>query len=780
LSDQKTILVGIISFNNPPPMRAAIRWITGNRLIVLTILGAATVLLGLQIRHLTIDSDILSSLPDDDPIASLYLEIGDEFGSNDMAMVVLEADDIFTAEMIGYIDRIIDTLRYAEGVSSVTGLVNVLDIKSSEWGIEVGALIDEYALPETQEEIDYLRNYVMSKEMYRGVLVSEDGKATVIMVNLLQDIDHKVVARGIRELVDGVGFPGTISFGGLPMMMDDVNRLIIEDVIRLIPLVFLVICLILFLSFRTIRGTLLPLLTAGMAVVWTLGLMALTGYSLTVISNIIPVVLLAIGSAYTIHVLNSIMLHSGGSARDRVIRGVQYIVVPVVLASVTTAVGFVSFIFGAYLTMIRDFGLFTAVGTLIALLLALVLVPALVMPRKGSHPTSSSEEASPSEIPQNTGGSRWVNRLVGWITVRPIVTVSVWGFVMLVCITGITMLTTSVNMTHYFKPGFPTRVAEDLLQEKFGGSMPVFVLFEGDIHDPEVLQLMSRTENFMKRDPNITFTQSVAGLIEQMNDAMEEGLQIPDERAKVDQLWFLLDGQEVVSQLVNRGLDRAIIQSRFASVDSHEMEAFTTMMEGYVAGIEGGICDVSITGMPMVYGRLNDSLIRSQVNSLLIALGMVLLLVSLILKSFRYGLFATVPVAATVVILLGFMGLTSIPIDVATVLVASVAMGIGIDYAIHIVSGFRRNLDRLGEVRLALEQTLFTSGRAVLINLGSVSAGFLLLVFSQIVPLQYFGLLIAVSMIGSGLGSLTLLPALLLIANRKYTKRSPGKLSSSK
>ena len=130
-------------------------------------------------------------------------------------------------------------------------------------------------------------------------------------------------------------------------------------------------------------------------------------------------------------------------------------------------------------------------------------------------------------------------------------------------------------------------------------------------------------------------------------------------------------------------------------------------------------------------------------------------------------MFATIPVVATIIVLFGFMGLTGIPLDIATVLVGSIALGIGIDYSIHVITGFNFNLKETGDVHKAIENTIKTSGKAIVINVTSVAAGFLVLLFSQLVPLQSFGLLVAISMVGSGFGALTLLPVVLILTNRK-------------
>jgi len=731
--------------------------------LIIIIVLSLTIFLGYQINNLHINSDIIRSLPDDDPAALLYKEIGTQFGGNDMGLIVLETDDVFKAEVIQRIKQITDSLKYTDGVSFVTSLTNILDIKSSEWGIEIGKLVDEYDLPVEQSQLDSLKNYVFSKEMYRGAVVSEDGTATAIMFTLLPDADKQAVAKEIKDKIEALDLPETIYFGGLPMMMNDINDLIVSDIVWLVPIVFFVIAIILLLSFKSFRGVLLPLLTAGLAVVWSLGIMAVTGYEMTIISNIIPVVLLAVGSAYTIHVINTISHNKLADRKQALVQALRYILVPVILAAVTTAIGFVSFVFGAYLTMIKDFGIFTAVGTLIALILSLFFVPALI----SGLSMYSKKTVIENEEKQTILTHKILLPLVKFLFKHPKYTLIGWGILLMLCIGGIALLKTSVNMADYFKKDNPTRVAEDVMQKKFGGSLPVFVVCEGDMQSPEVLKMMISTEHFMKEDPNIEITQSIADLIEQMNDAMGEGKKIPDDKAKIEQLWFLLDGQEVMPQLVNDNLSKGIIQSKFASVDSKELEVFTAKMNRFIEENPNEHCKIELTGMPSVYVKLNSSLINSQYNSLLIAIIMVVLIVGLILRSASKGIFAAIPVVATIIILFGFMGITGIPLDIATVLVASIALGIGIDYSIHVITGFNKHLISHGDAEKAIEETILLSGKAVIINVISVSAGFLVLLFSQIVPLQNFGLLVAISMFGSGFGALTLLPVILILMNRK-------------
>jgi hydrophobe/amphiphile efflux-3 (HAE3) family protein len=735
------------------------------RWLIIALVVGLTLFLGYQIRNIGINSDILSTLPDDDMTGHLYKSIGVQYGGNDIGMIVLETDDIFTADALQHIRQITDSLKITAGVSTVTSLTDILDIKSSEWGLEIGKLVDAYNLPQKKSELDSLRKYVFSKEMYKGSIVSDDGSAAVILFTLLPGAERQDIASGIQKKIAEMNLPETVYYGGLPFMLNDITGLMMSDMIWLIPIVFVIIAFILLVSFRSLQGMLLPLLIAGITVIWTLGIMAMAGYELTIITDIMPVVLVALGSAYTIHVLNSINLNAGEDGKKALVEAMSGTMVPVILAAVTTAIGFISFVFGAYLTMIKEFGICSAIGILIALILSLFFVPALISALSMYRKKPAAEKAEKKSLLTRMILQPFTNVLLK----HPKNVLWVWGLLMALSIAGIFKIRTSVNITEYFKKDNPTRVAEDVMQKKFGGSLPVFVEFEGDMQEPEVLKMMVKLEDFMREDPNISSAQSVADLVEQMNEAMGEGKKIPNEKAKIEQLWFLLDGQDVMHQLVSDDLDKGIIQSKFASIETKEIGMFTDKMNLFIKENASDLYKINFTGIPPLYIKLNDSLVKSQYSSLIIAIIMVLFIIALIMRSFSKGVYATIPIIATVLLLLGFMGFTGIPLDIATVLVGSIALGIGIDYSIHVITGFNTHLNHLGNAEKAVETTLLTKGKAVIINLASVAAGFLVLMFAQLLPIKNFGLLIAISMIGSGLGALTLLPAILLLAHRKRT-----------
>lgn len=732
------------------------------RYLILSLVLVLTLFFGYQIIDIRINSDFIKSLPVDDPIAAMYKEIGEKYQGTDMGMVIIQAENIYTAKLIKDIQQITDSIRVIDGVSTVTSLTDILDIKSDEFGIEITKLVDEYNLPTSSEELQKLKDRVNEKEMYKGSIVSSDGTAAIIMFNLQSDQNQQDIAENIKKKVSSLNIDESIAYGGMPMMMLDISELIISDLALLIPIIILVLIIVLFLSFKSIRGVLFPLLTVGIASIWTIGIMALLDYDITLISGNIPVVLFAIGSAYAIHVVNHLNEIDEKDYKTAVRRSLTYIIIPVFLSAITTVFGFLSFIFGAYLLMIKDFGIFSALGTAIALILSLTLIPSLQMifpPRKIEKKSQIKKSSFITD--------KLLNPLHKLLIKHPKYIFIFWSIMILFGIIASLSIERSTNVANYFKDDNSTRISEKLLQEKFGGSSPIYIRIKGDMQSPEVLQKMIELENFVKQNPYVTNANSIADLVKQLNDAMGEGVKIPDDRAKIEQLWFLIDGQDVLSQLVNDDLTEGIIQSRFASDKTKNITPFIQDVNTWIENHPSENYSIEINGLPSVYVQMDASLLRSQLTSLALAVILVFILISLIIGSVKLGFFGIIPILSTVILLFGFMGITGIPLDIATVLVASVAMGIGIDYSVHIINAFNHYKSEGMDMNNALKNTILISGKSIIINVLTVTCGFLVLLFSHIVPMQSFGLLIAISMIFSGLGSLTLLPAILILSNRR-------------
>jgi hypothetical protein len=726
------------------------------------------VLLGYQLKNLQINADIINSLPDDDHDAVLLKEIGEKFGSNNMGIIILETDNVYQTKVLEDVRAITDTLAMIEGILSVTSLTNIINIRADEYGFEIGRLVDEYDIPTTPEALESLKQNVLANEMYKGSIVSEDGTSTLIIFTLKDGGDVQSIARKVIDKTETLAMSGNVYYIGSPMLVTYISDLMRRDLVRLLPFAFLLIAIVLLLSFKSIAGVVYPLLTAIIAIIWSIGIMSLLGIKMSMISNNIPIILLAVGTAYTIHVVNRVNQIEETDRKRAIRSALAYVMIPVMLSAITTMIGFVSFIFGAYLKMILDFGIFTALGTFFACLLSIFFIPALLAL---FSPKSRSKSPVLKKISKSYLSDNFLMPLHLLLFKHPRYVLVTWSILILISIGGVFLIKRNVDIKDYFKNDNPTRKAENIMFEKFGGTKPIFVMVKGDMQDPDVLKKMIETGDYMEQNPDIYTTQSIADLISEINFVLSGVREIPDERDKVEQIWFLLEGNETVQRLVSEDLREGIIMSKFKSPDNNAKKKFAGYMKAFIKKHSTDKCQIEITGMPFVDITMDRSLLNSQFASITIAIFFVIIIVGLLLRSFASGIYAAIPIISAIIILFGVMGIAGISLNIATVLVASVALGIGIDYSIHIISHFNQIYKVAGDAKKAIEETIMISGKAIIINVISVSAGFIILIFSEMVPLQYFGFLIMLSMIVSSLGAMTLLPVILILVHRKKNNK---------
>ncbi len=732
------------------------RWL----IIILTVL--LTVFFGYELTKIRVNSNVIDSLPASDSTVSLFKSIGKEFGGNEVGVVIVQAKNVFRPETLKDIRKITRTLSGLKGVEAVTSLTNILNFDGVGNDFQVKPLINMQALPRTPHQVDSLKQLVVSNKMYRGNLVSADGSASLVVFKFSSGGNDEATVKNVQKALKGLKLNEKIYFAGGPFVTAMVSRIISEDIIILIPITFLVISLILFLSFHSLQGVFLPMLSAGMSIIWALGCMPLLGMDLSMVTNNVPIILMAVGSAYTIHVLNRVNQCREKDYGKALRKALGHIFVPVSLAALTTMIGFVSFIFGAYLKMIRDFGVVTALGTFFAALISLFFIPAVlaVFPIK-----------RPSGVPLKPRKSYLndvvIQPLTALVLKHPKYILTGWIVVILITVSGIFSIRHSVDTSEYFKKNNPEHIAEKMMSQKFGGTKPVFLLFSGNLQSPEVLKTMQKAQRYLEKSPYIQNTQSIADIIEKLNFAFTGKHQIPDSEAAIGQLWFLLEGNANIRQLVNEDLNQGIVIAKFdGNGKNHAAADFGRYMQPFLKKYSRPGCKIQMTGMPFINAEMDQSLLESQIASLIIATVFVIGIVSLILWSFGRGLLASIPIAVTVIILFGTMGLTNIPLNMGTVLVASIAMGIGIDYSIHFITHFHDGIRAGLSVSESIRTTMTISGKAILINFSSVAGGFLVLIFSKLVPMQYFGILVALSMLISSLGALTLLPVILKIRNK--------------
>lgn len=561
------------------------------RVLILVLVAGLTGFFGYQALNLKVNSDIVTYLPPDKEAVHLFKKVGNTFGGNSMIMVALEtdADSMFTHEGLTLIRSIAQACEQTKGVQNTVSIANILDVRKIEGGIEVKKLVPQDEVPTDPAVLAEIKDRALSKDMYSGKLVSHDGKLAMVLLRLAEGVDRGVLAFELRNTVNDVVAKHQAEakahysayFGGLPIWTAALSEIILHDITFLIPIVAIVLILILFVSFRTIRGVVLPLLNVGVAVIWVMGLMALLDMKLTMISDVIPVLLMAVGSAYGIHFINAFNedLEPGEDPKQRLPKVTARIGIPILMAALTTFAGFISFV-TSYLSLFQEFGILTAIGVAAAFLLALTMVPAILsfLPAKKQAVSEGPDLPIMQKLLTRIGSSAASHRWAWGIAFIVISGLMVWGT---------TLITRSVNLSAYFQDDHYIRQSDKVLDKHFGGVAPIQILVRGDIKDPFVLKQMLEIEKFLDSLPRVTGSNSIASLLAEINEQLNGRYAIPDSPEGVGNLFTFIEGDDILERMVYpTGSDRpsmALVQAFMSTGDSALLVSTSALVREYLA-----------------------------------------------------------------------------------------------------------------------------------------------------------------------------------------------------
>jgi predicted RND superfamily exporter protein len=620
---------------------------------------------------------------------------------------------------------------------------------------------------------------------------------------------------------------GTVYVSGSAAVSSIVGKLLIKDLALLFPVVVAVIALILLLSFRTARGVFMPLGNVVLSVVWAMGLMGLRGQAITMATMVLPVILIAVGTAYTIHVINRFYedLATIADKKEAIASTVSHVALPVFLAGVTTMTGFSS-LAASSIPAMRMFGILSALGILFALILSLTLTPALlaILPVPKARTVRAHDES------KLTGFLVVIGRFVAQ---RPVVTV----FVCLGLIAGIGVFASRVsfetNTLNSFKKGTEIRQASEYLNENYCGITVMAVVVRTDGANPivggsqSIVTLVKGINKTLNADdpaydkvpddmtpvPVGTGTYAYHGgvLTEFDSETMEplagyasgddlrvEGgygyLEIGGIERKVDLATGgaveLIPGRVYAGQLVfqyeNSG-DLEDIEGfidnprRTARVNVFIKSASSSVVRQVQAKARAAIAELfpagsraDITGLSDLTIAILRLLVQTQIGSVLASLVICFLFISLVSRNLVEGLFSILPLTGALLIDFGSMAIFGIPIDISTVTIASIGIGIRIDYTRHFLDRLKLSL-RTHDLPGAIELTMRTTGKGIFVNALAVAGGFAALLASQLRGNIFMGLLMAMIMLTSSTFEVTLMPALLRIFNPGFLyKRASG------
>lgn len=681
-------------------------------------------------------------------------------------------------------------------INDVISLSEVDNVSATEWGLSIDPPLR--SVPASEAELDALAATVYENDMFVRGLVSEDSTGTLILAELAFHYDdHLEMADRVFERLKAVSEsyrkPERIQLAGVPMVNVYTSKYMYRDLVWLTPLVVLLVVLVIYLSLRTFKGALIPIAVVLVSLVWTLGFMALLGRPVTLLLSAMPIMLIAIGSADGIHLVTEYrLLWARLRNRDEAILAtMRQLTRPVVFTSLTTMAGFGSLAFSS-LRAIQDFGLFTSAGVLAAMIFSLTFTPAalkLMTPAPVSGPGPAGQDRL-ARVLEGLGGFAVRHRRRVFVAAVGIAAVSVLA---------VLQISVGSTMVGLFHDESEIARASRVINAKFGGTEVMNVVIDtrrpDGLKDPQILAGIAALQDTLEASPLVGYTTSLADYVRRINYVMQGGdarqNRIPAETERVTETeWVEVAGEEVertrtvevsgrdlIAQYLllyeNAGGDRL---GKLADYDYRKANLVVQIRTDHTACLRkikraaqtfaaarfGPDVAVTFAGCSNQCIVADDLIIPSQLRSLGVALGVVLLLLALVFRSARYTFVGLLPMLLTVVFVFALMSAFGVYLDSATALIASIVLGIGIDYSIHFLSRYR-SLRRQGlEAAEAIGETMHTSGRAILFNSLAVAAGFLVLMLSSFWPVMHIGWLVAANMIlGAGL-VLVLLPALLV------------------
>jgi uncharacterized protein len=724
-------------------------------------------------RGFRIETDLNEYMPNDHPAFVFSRQAEEWFDIADGVMIAISnSEGIYNTGTLAKISDLSAALEDLDGINGdrIMSLATAGNISGSDWGLEVSSFYD--APPTSVDEIKELRMAVESNPMVQSRLVSADGTAALIVARLSAGGSDDLYAQ-VSDLAADFEGPEEIFIAGRPIVEGALAELGPADMLRMGPIVLIVIAVVLLILLRSVRNAALSMLIVAMSAVWTFGLMALLGIPVYAVSTMIPVMLVAIGVAYSIHVFTNATLHiekqeslSPAQLVDAVLSSVGR---PVIMTAFTTMVGFLSLLTSAVLP-VRYFGVFTAFGVFSAMLLTLTLIPAsfaLFGVRKRAGRESMSNRAHRV--------AAYFSRAI--VEKRKIVVIGAIA-VVLVAAASIPRVWIDTSFISNFAEDSAIVRTDTFVNDKFAGTSALNIVLESQEPDSfkrnDVLGLMDALQADLETIAAVGDTFSLTDFLKRMNQVIHEEqaeyFVIPDSEALTAQYLFLYEmsaDPETIAQVVDYNYLRSNITVQLKSDSSRILEGVIDVVEQYRDGFTTLGIEVNYAGSAYRAMVFADLILTGQIRSLAVSLVIVVILLSIMFRSVWTGLMGSIPIVITAIVNFGIMGLLGIPLGISTALISSIAIGIGIDYAIHFIDRYRKQTADGDDADAAAEQTMYSSGRAILFNAAVVSAGFAVLLVSVFPPNRQVGGLTALSMIVSFFGTVTVL---LLFLHRSASK----------
>lgn len=742
------------------------QWITAAS-VVLTIISIYF------LSGIKIDNSIETLTIDNDPKLLLLQQMEAEYGGNEFVVISFKGEDIFSPNVLKMIQDITLEIEQIKNIEKVLSLTNAYIVKDSEDGFGLIPLVPEDYLQ--VQDVEKLKHDVISNALYNRWLYSEDGNTTAIIAWIApvgkDDAARWKVVSEIQKVIDKKKDQREFYIFGIPVYQKDIFDAMTRDQVVLTAMLSILVMLLLYYLFRDIRLVFIPFILVGLSGVWALGLLVMSGSSLNFATFIIPIVVLIVCLCDSVHIMSQ--YRETGHSDTNHIETIKHVVVligtPIMLTSLTTAVGFFSLGI-SHIKPVRDFGIFTGVGVLFAFIISVTLLPMIMSIMKLKD--VSSEEKQRFALMEKI-----LSRISAWIPRNKWIIMAFSMMIIVISLIGMSEITVRQDILDTLKNNAELEKAQELIDKHMSGSCEFNVSFKGDhpyaVLEPENLEFMARIQaRLTKEVPEVLKCVSVVDFFKEMNQAVNENnpayYQLPSTKEDAINLLEIYDFDEDkadLNTLINSDYSQAKIRMFTISADNSvsARKAFNSSEKIIFSESDNTKVAVDFTGRPVIFLDMVDSLIFGMLESFSLAFVAIFILMVIVFRSLGTGILSTIVNIFPAVLTFGMMGWLNIPLNMLTAMVPSVAIGIAVDDTIHFVWRFERELRYDGDYAKAICRTLQSVGKPIITTSILICVGFSVFYFSKLTNLTEFGIITITTVVGALLADLLLGPALLLI-----------------
>jgi len=718
------------------------------------------------IPRLQVNSNVDDYVPDTIKNKVYLKELDSIFGGSEMILLMLHSEDVVNAETLKRLESLATDLGELEGLDRIISPFSAQEISIDDGLMSMAPFFED--IPKNLAGFESLKQRIAGNSMTNRFFSEDFSLVSLVLIKNTRTPD--VIIDEIRGIV--ANHPGSeeVLLGGLPFIRYSIEGNILSDLIVLLPIAMFLMVFMLYFSFREWKGVFMPFLIVLMSIVLSFGLMAFLGWKISLFSILMPIMIIAIANDYGIHLIAHYQELARGEKKLSMKQICKQIYIdlkrPIFITGLTTIGGILGLLSHTMMPA-AELGVLTAIGIGFALLLSLWFLPAMLSFFKPKRHETGLE---PKKVPVL---ERSLESMGNWVTLHPKRIIAISIIVTVIGVAGVFSLKVDTNVESYFSAKSEVGRSTKLINEKFGGSQFISVLFSGDVLSTEVMKRMEVYEKEIIKDQAVGLVSSPVSLVKELSKGFyepeEEGHnKIPESSDEIYQLIevFSMSGNEDdISQFLDYNYENARIlislKDGSNSANKRVLKKINTLIKDdpnarYAAG--AGLTEI----------ELADMVVKGQIKSLIFALAVVFIILSFVFHSPKAGLLSTLPITIAILVLFGLMGIFGIALDIATALLSSIMIGVGVDYTIHFLWRFKTERSKGNDHKEAVRITLNTSGRGIIINALSVIVGFMPLILSNFTPLKYFGALIVISITTCLISSLFLVPAIVIVTKPKF------------